>query len=261
MSLARIIALQMDIAWEDRAANHAKVLSLLEKVKLDGGELIILPEMFASGFSMNVSAIADDAGETRTFLQDLAKRHRIHIVAGVASRSESGRGRNEALVIDRAGKVIATYCKLHPYSIGGEADHYEPGTELAFSDWAGLSVCPVICYDLRFPEVFRKATSKGAELFTVIASWPDKREEHWVTLLRARAIENQSYVVGVNRCGNDPSHRYPGRSMVIDPKGNVIADGGASETVVDVMIDPSLVKTWRSEFPILKDVRSDLLRR
>ena len=112
----------------------------------------------------------------------------------------------------------------------------------------------MICYDLRFPELFRRVTAKGAELIVVVANWPSVRLDHWLTLLKARAIENLAYVVGVNRCGSDPNHQYPGRSVVIDPWGESVADAGSEEGLIDVTIDHDRLRKWREEFPVLKDL-------
>jgi predicted amidohydrolase len=117
-----------------------------------------------------------------------------------------------------------------------------------------MKAAPFICYDLRFPEVFRAAARRGAEIFLVIANWPDRREQHWVTLLQARAIENLAYVVGVNRSGRDPEHVYPGRSMIIDPHGKILADAGGGEAVISAEIDPAEVRNWRRDFPALADM-------
>jgi predicted amidohydrolase len=118
-----------------------------------------------------------------------------------------------------------------------------------------MRVCPFICYDLRFPELFRQGARHGAELFVVIANWPSMREDHWVTLLRARAIENQAYVAAANRCGKDPWLPYPGRSLIVDPHGAVLIDAGPAETAISADIDPANVRSWRNEFPILRDMR------
>jgi predicted amidohydrolase len=117
-----------------------------------------------------------------------------------------------------------------------------------------VKVAPFVCYDLRFPEVFRSAVRKGAQVMAVIANWPAKRVEHWVTLLKARAIENQAYVIGVNRVGTDPKLTYPGRSLIVDPHGNVLADGGDKEAVIRAEIDAGVVDAWRRDFPALRDM-------
>jgi predicted amidohydrolase len=212
--------------------------------------MVVLPEMFASGFTMNVASATDPREETEKYLSDVAKEFEIFVVAGVASRVSEDRGRNEAVVIGPDGREIARYCKLHPFM--GEADHYHRGERTVTFDWFGVKVCPLICFDLRFPEAFRPRAIPAAEVFIVIASWPDLRDEHWVTLLRARAIENQAYVVGVNRCGIDPSFRYSGRSMIIDPHGKALADAGGNEGFIAGDVDVNMVRRWRAEFPVLR---------
>ena len=142
-----------------------------------------------------------------------------------------GRGRNEAVVFNPEGKLICRYAKIHPFSFGGESKHYAPGTEIVSFQWHDFVAAPFICYDLRFPEVFRIATRRGAHLIAVIANWPAKRVSHWVALLQALAIENQAYVVGVNRVGNDPKLGYPGRSLIVDPQGEIVAEGSDREFV------------------------------
>src|SRR5581483_11109551 len=195
----KIIGCQFDIAWEDKPANFARVRSLLETRRPLAGELVLLPEMFATGFSMNVAQIAEpEGGPTETFLRETARELQIDLLGGFVRR-EQGRGSNQAVCYDPQGRELARYRKLHPFTFGGESDHYAPGTQIVTFDWHGVRVSPFICYDLRFPEVFRAAMAQGAELLAVIANWPEAREAHWITLLRARAIENQAYVAGVNR--------------------------------------------------------------
>jgi len=121
--------------------------------------------------------------------------------------------------------------------------------------WAGLRIAPFICYDLRFPEHFRSAAGEGADMFVVIANWPVARIHHWLTLLQARAIENQAAVVGVNRCGTDPRFTYNGRSVVVSPHGHIVADAGEREHIVTATIDPGEIRAWRREFPALADIR------
>jgi predicted amidohydrolase len=148
---------------------------------------------------------------------------------------------------------------LQCFSPGKEAIHYRGGERLVTFEWGGMKVCPFICYDLRFPEIFRMGMRMGAELFVVIANWPSLREKHWVTLLKARAIENQAYVAAVNRAGSDSWLPYPGRSMIVDPKGNVVVDAGAEERVISAEVDPEAVRAWRKEFAVLSDVRPEFL--
>jgi len=126
---------------------------------------------------------------------------------------------------------------------------HERGRGVATFDWAGLRVAPLICYDLRFPEPFRAATRAGAEVFIVLAAWPDARIEHWLTLLRARAIENQAYVIGVNRTGHEPHYQYSGRSLVADPYGTILADAGEAEGILTATLTAQTVRQWRERFP------------
>jgi predicted amidohydrolase len=255
-----IAGIQLDIAWEDKVANHAKVRGLVAAAKLPKGSLVLLPEMFATGFSMNVAGIAEaPGGMTEAFLASLAMEHGFYVAGGVVVRAPDGRGLNQSLTMGPDGAVVARYSKIHPFSYAGETDHYAAGTETLTYAWAGASVAPFVCYDLRFPEIFRNATKKGAHLLTVIANWPEPREAHWLALLKARAIENQAFVIGVNRCGKDPKLAYSGRGQVIDPRGNVLADGGNGEGVFGADLDlPSLLQ-YRKDFPALQDMRTGWL--
>lgn len=147
---------------------------------------------------------------------------------------------------------------MFPFSLGGEDQYYEKGENVVFFEFGGFVISPLICYDLRFPEPFRIATKRGAELMTVIAQWPSRRTQHWIDLLKARAIENQAYIIGVNRCGSDPALEYDGRSIVVDPHGNIIADAGENEGIAEADLDQHIVKQWRMDFPALRDIRNDL---
>lgn len=256
----KVVCCQLDIAWENQAANYAKVRALLNTTKPSPGSLVVLPEMFSTGFSMNVAAIHErQPSETESFLSSAAKEFGVFMLGGVVTLGVTGRGRNEAVVFAPDGSYIARYCKLHPFSFGGEAKHYEGGESVTAFDCQGFTVTPFICYDLRFPEAFRASLQRGAQIFTIIANWPSGRVQHWITLLRARAIENQAYVVGVNRCGADPKLSYPGRSLVVDPRGTIVADAGAREGTLVAEVEPAVVTSWRNEFPALQDIRPDLV--
>ena len=245
---------QFDIAWEDKGANHARVRAMLEEAAVERGSLVILPEMFATGFSMAVEKIAEDsAGPTRVFLSHLAQAVGVWLMGGVVTRGPDGLGRNEAVVYSPAGMEVARYAKMHPFSFGKETGNYGRGDEVVVFEWEGVQVAPFVCYDLRFPEVFREAVFRGAQVICVIANWPSSREAHWVTLLRARAIENQAYVAAVNRCGEEPKLSYSGRSLIIDPRGEVIADAGDGEKVIFAELDMKGLAEYREEFPALKD--------
>jgi omega-amidase len=252
----QIVACQFDIAWEDKAANFAKVRQMLSASVIEPGSLIVLPEMFATGFSMNVSRVVEPAqGETHAFLSSLAKEFHSFLIGGVATLGTGANGKNEALVFDGDGQEIARYCKQQPFTLGGERDHYEIGDRHVLFEWQSFRIAPLICYDLRFPELFRAAVRDGANVLAVIANWPRPRDAHWPALLRARAIENQAYVVGVNRTGNDPRLTYRGNSLIVDPHGNTLAEAGEEECLLTATLDLKDLVDYRRKFPALADMR------
>jgi omega-amidase len=171
---------------------------------------------------------------------------------------------------------VLEYAKIHPFTFGREPEFFAGGGEVMTYRWGeggrhegtearrheggdgkddGLTVCPAVCYDLRFPELFRIGLGKGAEAFAIGANWPEPRQAHWRALLFARAIENQAYVFGVNRTGSDPSLNYVGGSIAIGPRGEVLGELGAEEAVLSVDVDPGEVRRWREKFPAWRDGR------
>jgi predicted amidohydrolase len=237
-----VLGLQLDIVWENKSANHEKVRRLLSATQPKPGMLVVLPEMFATGFTM---ASIEDTGES---VAEIAKDYRVQILAGMKRDR-----RNEAVLFDGQGREVVRYAKMHPFKFAGET--VVPGTEPIVVDCGEFKLSPAVCYDLRFPEIFRAGVKRGANLFAVIANWPTSRLDHWMTLLKARAIENQAYVIGVNRCGRDPNVEYPGHSQVINPRGEVLADAGESEGVVKAELDLPELQAYRREFPALLDQR------
>jgi omega-amidase len=250
----RISACQFDIAWEDKPANFDTVRRCLDQAAPPADALVALPEMFATGFSMNIPATAErEGGFTEHFLAGLARQHGICVVAGVTSLGDGGRARNEAVALSPKGRVLARYCKMRPFRPGGEGELFAAGAGPILFPWNDWTVAPFICYDLRFPELFRFAVVRGAQLLVVLANWPSVRAHHWLPLLRARAIENQAVVVGVNRCGRDPHHVFDGGTVVIDPQGRVVAEAGAGEQVVTADLDLAQLLSYRRDFPVLAD--------
>lgn len=256
----QIIGCQLDIAWEDKPANFARVRSLLATTAVEPGALVVLPEMFATGFSMHVDTIAEsEDGPTERFLSELAREHQCFVMAGVVTRAADGRGRNEALVIGPTGNPTARYCKLHPFSYAGETKHYQAGEGIILFPCHDFQVAPLVCYDLRFPEIFRQAVRKGAQLLVVIANWPEPREAHWLALLKARAIENQAYVVGINRTGPDPHVGYAGRSLIVGPRGETLAEAGSAPQLIMARVELAPLVEYRQQFPALADIRPEFL--
>lgn len=252
----KLYAVQHDILWEDKPANFERVSSMLAKASPTPGSLIVLEEMFATGFTKNLSATREPAaGETESFLRDLALRYQCCVIGGLVGCGEGDKGRNESLAITPDGTELARYVKMQPFSAGDEHLVHEAGNRVVTFEFGGFRIAPLVCYDLRFPELARDAVKQGANLIIYIASWPIKRVQHWVTLLQARAIENLAWVVGVNRCGTDPSFTYPGRTLVVDPHGHIVADAADREGVLEATLDPAIASQWRSDFPALRDIR------
>ncbi len=252
-----VFALQFDIIWQNKPANFGTVKRLLTEAAPEKNSLVVLSEMFATGFSMNADAIAEPyGGVTEQFLASTAKEFGICLMAGVAMRGRDGRARNKALIFSPAGELIAFYAKMRPFTPGGENDHYTAGERPVIFAWDDCTVSPFICYDLRFPEIFREAAAADRpELFVVIANFPEKRIGHWMTLLQARAIENQAYVVGVNRVGKDPHYTYSGRSLIIDPHGQILADAGEREGFISARLDLAGLRKYREGLPFLEDMK------
>lgn len=250
---------QMDIVWEDRAANHALVERMLDGADVRPGDLVVLPELFDVGFTLNLDKAPDKAGDTLRFLLRLADDLGVTIHGSRAVRPcDCDKARN--MVTVAAGeRVLSEYAKIHPFSFGREPESYGGGDRVEMYDWVSgverLAVCPAVCYDLRFPELFRIGAVRGAEAFVIGANWPRTRQAHWRALLVARAIENQAVVIGVNRVGRDPHLEYAGGSIAVSAKGEVLGEMGDSIGVLTVEIDPAEVRSWRETFPALRDVR------
>ncbi|HVZ93480.1 MAG TPA: nitrilase-related carbon-nitrogen hydrolase [Phycisphaerales bacterium] len=254
----------MDIAWEDRAANCRKAGAMIADSGTAPGDLVVLPEMFDTGFSLSPERTADTQGASAKFLAETASRHEIFLIGGITTIGPDGRGRNRALVFDPSGRKVGRYDKVHPFSFGREAERFTGGGEVTCFDWESTSnpqtgkirICPTICYDLRFPELFRSGMRMGALAFAVIANWPSTRATHWRALAIARAIENQAFVLAVNRVGKDPVLEYTGGSLIVGPKGDVLGEGDASERVISAEIDRNSAVGWRTTFPALRDSKA-----
>jgi predicted amidohydrolase len=254
----RLACCQFDIAWEDKQSNYRRVGELVRAAKLEPGTLLLLPEMFATGFSMNTAATAEALeGTTAHFLSALARENRVHVVGGaVITDAKSGRPRNEALAVDPAGRLVAHYAKVYPFSLSREHEHHAAGARVTPFEWSGARVSAAVCYDLRFPELFRRSAREGADMLPVIANWPVTRQAHWAALLRARAIENQAYVAGCNRTGRDGNGlEYAGGSQIIDFGGTVVADAEGAETVISAEVNLDALRQYRAKLPFLSDMR------
>lgn len=263
---------QHDIAWEDKGASRRLALGALDPSRVEPGDLVVFPEMFETGFSMHVERTCDADGSCAATLSTLARERKATVIGGVTALEADGRGRNRALAFGPDGALLARYDKVHPFSFGREHERFSGGSAVATFRWggtprAGVSgedgavVCPAICYDLRFPEIFRAGRGLGAEVFVVLANWPAERAAHWRALLIARAIENQAFVLGVNRVGADPNVKYAGGSIAVGPRGEVIDEAGADAATLRVALDFAVFREWRAKFPAWADAKPGLLPR
>jgi predicted amidohydrolase len=266
-----VAGIQMDIAWEDPSVNFRRVETMAERVMEEGAggasadttgstpQLLVLPEMFATGFSMNAVKVSSFAGETQDFLAELASRLSVHILAGYAEPADPLPA-NACSLFGPSGEELLHYQKLHPFSLAGEDENFIGGGSVPTVEVEGVRVTPSICYDLRFPEPFRPVAS-STDLYCVIANWPDMRRDAWSALLKARAIENQAYVLGVNRVGTGSGKPHAGDSALVDPMGKVVSEVDAyEEGIVLGPVDAREVTKVRRQLSFLKDRRPELYR-
>ena len=258
----RVAALQHDIIWEDPEANLAALAPRIAAAAAAGARLVALTEMYATGFSMNSEKIAEPrGGPAGTFLVDQARAHGIWVAGSVAEYPEgtASEGRGDVrpyntLILASPDGSQHRYRKIHPFTYSGEHEHFAAGTDFVTVDVEGLRVTLFVCYDLRFADEFW-ATAADTDVYLVVANWPHSRRVHWQTLLRARAIENQAYVIGVNRVGSGGRLEYTGDSMVIDPMGEVLASAAGTETMLFSEVDADVVREARERFPFMPDRR------
>lgn len=255
----RVALVQLDIAWENPVENYLRAERRIQEAAAMGAQLVVLPEIFAHGFSMRSQQVAEDpGGPTESFLVETARGLGIHLIGGVALRLGAALPHNCAVYVSPNGEV-ERFQKLHPFTFAREHEHYAAGDTVRTWVIGDLRVTPLICYDLRFPEPFRIA-AEDTHLYVVIANWPDRRRAAWQTLLRARAIENQAFVLGVNRVGDGDGLHYAGDSAILSPWGEPLAAAAEQETVLVADLDRALVAGVRSAISSLRDRRQSYAR-
>jgi omega-amidase len=249
MSRLRVTLVQQPLVWGEPAANRARFASLLEPLA-GSTDLVVLPETFTTGFSMEVERLGESAGgPTGVWLADLARELDAAITGSVIT-AEGGRYYNRLLWAEPDGAPLRHYDKRHLFRMGREHQHFAPGAAAWTVDWRGFSVCPLVCYDLRFPVFSRRRSGLDYELLLYVANWPAPRAHAWRTLLAARAIENQAYVVGVNRVGSDGNGiAHSGDSAAIDFLGQPLIEAGAEPAVLTVELDAARLAAFREKFP------------
>lgn len=253
----RFAIVQHAPVWEDAAATRSALLPTVAGAAAAGARVVVLSEMFATGFSMAVERTAEPVdGPTVTWLREQAAAHGVWLLGSVVERRDDDpRPRNACHVVDPTGSSVAVYDKVHPFTHGGERDHFAAGTGTVTVDVDGLRVTPLVCYDLRFADLGWDVAEQ-TDCYVYVASWPAARREHWRTLLRARAIENQAWVVAANRVGEDGSGMaHVGDSAVIDPLGRTLAEAAERPTTLLAEVDPAAVAEVRSTLRFLPDRR------
>jgi omega-amidase len=257
-----LIALaSLNQSWENKAENLSACIELFKKAKLIGAQLIIFPEMTLTGFSMNIGVTAEEqaASPTVKSFSELSNKFGIGAIYGVVF-TRNLRATNNAIFCDKSGETIGVYEKIHPFSFSGEDKYFDGGEEILSVDFGLLKIGITICYDLRFPEIY-SALAVKSDLIVNIANWPATRMEHWITLLKARAIENQVFIAGVNRTGVDQNGlNYTKSSIVVNPNGEVLEPKLAAGDLDLYDIDKSSVTELKSRFFTTQDRKPDLYK-
>ena len=259
MSTLRVAAIQHDIVWHDREANFERLAPKIAGAAASGAGLVLLTETFSTGFSFDTPGIGEpQGGPSSTFLVEQATRHGVWVGGSCPELDPASPGGDErpsnTFVLAGPGGVVHRYRKIHPFSHAGEERYVRAGTDFVTVEVEGVRLSLFVCYDLRFSDEFW-ALAPDTDAFLVVANWPEKRRLHWSTLLHARAIENQAYVVGVNRVGSGGGLDYSGDSAIIDPLGEVLASGARVETVLLADIDTDHVASTREHFRFMQDRR------
>jgi len=257
----RIAVVSLDQVWEDKSANKLKCEDLIKQGSEFEAQLIIFPEMTLTGFSMNIDYIREESEQSPTvnFFSQQAMKYNISIAFGVVF-AKGDKATNNMIVVDNYGKQLSGYAKIHPFSFSGENNYYLGGNELASCVISDATIGLTICYDLRFPEIFQ-SLSKSCNVILTIANWPESRIAHWNALLQARSIENQVFMIGVNRTGADKNKiNYIKSSLVFDPAGEKLKPS-LSFPVLDIY-DLALekVKSVRESFPVKQDRKPELYK-
>lgn len=246
----RVALGQLDMIWENKELSILRGEKMIQEAAQAQADVIVFPEMSFTGFSMNLDRIGEPVGQSETVgkMSALARRYQIAIGFGWAALpqatdriNEKSLGSNRFTLLDGNGEIVTEYSKIHPFTYGGESERYAKGEQIVSVPFLGRNVSLFICYDLRFPELFQIA-SQESDIIFVIANWPEIRSAHWQTLLRARAIETQSYLVGVNCYGSRDGDSYSGDSMAVDSIGNILGILSGREGVLICDLDD---RAWR----------------
>ena len=260
--MKNLALLQFDIAFGNPEKNFSKVEELVSKAVSDKPDIIVLPELWSTGYDLSrLDEIGDtNAEKSIAFLSRLAKKNDVNIVGGSIAKHHNGEVTNTMLVFKRNGELVHEYSKAHLFRLMNEEKFLVSGNEKSHFTLEELPCAGFICYDIRFPEWLRLHAVEGAQVLFVPAEWPKQRTDHWRALLISRAIENQCYVIACNRVGADPDNTFGGHSLIIDPWGTIIAEAGEEEVILTGSIDEEELSSIRSRIPIFEDRRPDIYK-
>lgn len=254
-----VCLLQIDVLIGQPDENYRKVSDQLHAAvsKSVKPDMILLPEMWNTGYALDrIQQLADHQGErTKKLISDFCREHEVNVIAGSIAELNDGEVRNTIYVFDRTGAVVADYSKIHLFRLMAEEKHLVAGDHIGQFELEGVRAGMMICYDIRFPELARKLALGGAKVLFVPAEWPNPRLHHWRTLLMARAIENQMYIIACNRVGTSEGTEFFGHSLIIDPWGEIIAEADEEEAIVTAELDLDLVDQVRQRIPVFEDRR------
>ncbi|MCP4420191.1 MAG: carbon-nitrogen family hydrolase [Chloroflexi bacterium] len=250
----------MNVKLGDPAANWHTVQEMTAEAKRRGSDLVVFPELWSTGYDLENAASYATHTDAGIFAQvaALAKKHGIAILGSCLSLLGEGKFGNTAVYFDENGRFLGTYSKLHLFRLMQEEQYLTAGPEPTLLETAWGKAGLTICYDLRFPELFRRYALAGAQVVFVPAEWPHPRLAHWRTLLRARAIENQMYVVACNRVGSSNGTDFFGHSCMVDPWGEMVVEAGEDEMLVTAVVDIDKVAEVRAKIPVFEDRRPDV---
>lgn len=255
----KIGCIQLNVGFGKVEENFERAEQFIREAASKGAELVVLPEMWNTGYALEkLPELADENGErTKAFLQKLASELGIHIVGGSVATKRDGKFYNTMYIVDKEGELVSEYSKVHLFRLMNEDKFLESGDQMNRFTLGDIEAGGVICYDIRFPEWLRAHALAGAKVLFVSAQWPTERIDHWKTLLQARAIENQCYIVAVNRISHKVQN-FNGQSMVIEPWGEIVWTGAEDEELAIVDVDFSKVDEVRGRIPVYDDRRPGL---
>lgn len=254
----KVAICQMDIIWENKRENYMKAADYIRSAAKQGVDIILFPEMSFTGFSMNISITKEKKYETVHFMKKESLKNKISIGFGWVKENGT-KAENHYTIIDYDGNILLDYIKIHPFRYALEHEKFISGDSISTCLINGYRISTFICYDLRFPEIFQSVSNEVSAII-IPANWPKNRSEHWKCLLRARAIENQVYILGVNCVGEKNDIDYSGDSCIINPLGKIVEMLSNKEGLIikDIEDDVSII---RNEFPIKMDRKVEFYKK